>query len=147
MVDGPKLRVQVRVIPFIGPGKMMLLDGIERHGSISAAARTLDMSYARAWRLIAAMNVRFTSPLVEKATGGQGGGGTTLTDTGKAVLGIYRSMEEKAKILFAGDLEALGLLLAPDPNWTEQARPTTDAKTPDCAADLAAATRSETTGE
>lgn len=114
MVEASRLRVQVRIVPFIGPGKMMLLDGIERFGSISAAARALNMSYARAWRLIDAMNGRFKSPLVRKVSGGQGGGGAELTDSGRAVLGIYRSMEEKARILFAGDMAAMEHLLAAD---------------------------------
>lgn len=120
MASSPELRVQVRVIPFIGPGKMMLLEGIERLGSISAAARALDMSYARAWRLIQAMNQRFRSPLVHKAPGGHGGGGAALTETGMAVLALYRSMEEKARTALEGDLEAMAQLLLLDQAWQEK---------------------------
>jgi molybdate transport system regulatory protein len=105
--------LQLRILPFIGPGKMLLLDGIERHGSISAAARMLNMSYARAWRLIETMNRRFKSPLVSKAPGGQGGGGAHLTEAGRTVLQVYRSMEERASALFAPDLEILTHMLLP----------------------------------
>lgn len=112
-MENQKLRVQLRVVPFIGPGKMALLEAIDRQGSISAAARAFDMSYAHAWRLIAAMNRHFKEPLVSKTAGGQGGGGAHLTDTGRAVLSIYRSMEEKSRVLFAGDIKALELLTVP----------------------------------
>lgn len=110
-------RIQLRILPFIGPGKMLLLDGIERHGSISAAARTLNMSYARAWRLIETMNRRFRHPLVAKAPGGHGGGGAHLTEAGRTVLELYRSMEKRVDALFAEDMEILGRMLLP---WDEQ---------------------------
>jgi molybdate transport system regulatory protein len=124
-VENQKLRVQLRVVPFIGPGKMALLEEIDRQGSISAAARSFNMSYAHAWRLIEAMNRHFKEPLVSKSPGGQGGGGAHLTDTGRAVASIYRSMEEKSRVLFAGDIKALELLTVPfdDDTTTKRPRP------------------------
>lgn len=122
-MENQKLRVQLRVVPILGPGKMSLLEAIDRHGSISAAARTFDMSYAHAWRLIERMNRHFKEPLVSKAAGGQGGGGAYVTDTGRAVLSIYRSMEEKSRVLFAGDIKALELLIAPFDDDAEANRP------------------------
>ncbi|WP_096700010.1 LysR family transcriptional regulator [Magnetospirillum sp. 15-1] len=116
-------RIQLRILPFIGPGKMLLLDGIERHGSISAAARALNMSYARAWRLIETMNRRFKSPLVSKAPGGQGGGGAHLTEAGRTVLEVYRSMEERVHTLFATDMEILERMLLPLEEQTPAAGP------------------------
>ncbi len=120
---GPRLRMQVRVVPFLGPGKMMLLDGIERLGSITAAARSLGMSYGRAWRLIEAMNIRFNSGLVSKAPGGTGGGGACLTETGKTVLRLYRAIERKSQTMFAAEVDALQKLLAPNLTWRENAPP------------------------
>ncbi len=113
MADRPDLRIQVRILPLIGPGKMQLLEAIDRHGSISAAARVIGMAYPNAWKLVDSLNHHFREPLVTRVMGGRRGGGASLTDTGRAVLGIFRSVEAKAKIMFAGDIDALNHLLAP----------------------------------
>ena len=80
----------------MGPGKADLLEAIARHGSISAAAREMRMSYRRAWMLVDALNHSFAQPLIETATGGAGGGGASITDAGQKVLTRYRAMESKA---------------------------------------------------
>ncbi|MBR9973426.1 winged helix-turn-helix domain-containing protein [Magnetospirillum sulfuroxidans] len=115
MADDYDLHVQVRILPLIGPGKMQLLEAIDRHGSISAAARAMGMAYPNAWKLMDSLNRHFRDPLVTRVMGGSRGGGAALTETGRAVLGIYRSVEAKAKIMFAGDIDALRHLLAPQP--------------------------------
>jgi molybdate transport system regulatory protein len=109
----PDLSVQVRIPPLIGPGKMALLEGIDRQGSIAAAARTMGMAYPNAWKLLESMNGYFREPLVTRVIGGRRGGSASLTPTGRAVLDIFRSMETKARIMFASDVDALTLLLAP----------------------------------
>jgi len=73
----------------IGPGKIALLKAIGETGSISAAARRLDMSYRRAWLLIDALNRLFGAPVVETREGGSGGGGAALTPLGLAVVRTY----------------------------------------------------------
>jgi molybdate transport system regulatory protein len=94
------LRSQVRLrllldedIAF-GPGKAELLEAIQRAGSISAAAKALDMSYRRAWMLVETMNSCFESPLVKSAKGGSGGGGAEVTPEGLALLQAFRRMEQ-----------------------------------------------------
>ena len=91
----------------IGPGKAALLESIHATGSISAAARTMGMDYKRAWLLIDSVNRAFTSPAVERATGGTGGGGATLTALGSDLLARYRRLETGANRLATADLEAL----------------------------------------
>ena len=59
----------------VGPGKIALLEAIQREGSISAAARALGMSYRRAWELVVELNQTFSGPVVARLTGGAGGGG------------------------------------------------------------------------
>ncbi len=59
----------------LGPGKVALLEEIERSGSISKAARTLGLSYRRAWTLVDTMNKSFESYLVRGSAGGKKGGG------------------------------------------------------------------------
>lgn len=98
----------------IGPGKAALLESIHATGSISAAARAMGMDYKRAWLLIDSVNRAFTSPVVERATGGTGGGGATLTALGADLLSRYRRLEADAIRLAAADLEALEQHARPD---------------------------------
>ncbi len=98
----------------IGPGKASLLESIHATGSISAAARAMGMDYKRAWLLIDSLSGAFTSPAVERATGGVGGGGATLTALGSDVLARYRRLETKVARLAAADLETLERQARPD---------------------------------
>jgi len=77
----------------MGPGKADLLDQIKATGSISAAAKAMEMSYSRAWQLVDTMNKAFKEPLVEAETGGKRGGGARVTEAGTAVLEKYRAMQ------------------------------------------------------
>ena len=61
---------------FLGDGKVRLLQAIQETGSISAAARSLEISYRKAWKMIDVMNAQATTPLVERQSGGKRGGGT-----------------------------------------------------------------------
>ncbi|MCB1960862.1 MAG: LysR family transcriptional regulator [Rhodocyclaceae bacterium] len=114
-----RLRQQVRILVdatiAIGPGKAQLLEAIGRHGSISAAAREMGMSYTRAWSLVADMNRCFTTVLVHTATGGKRGGGATLTAAGETVLTHYRAMEAAATAATAESFAALRPLLRDTP--------------------------------
>ena len=80
----------------MGPGKADLLDAIAQAGSISAAARRMNMSYRRAWLLVEVMNRCFAEPVVARAVGGSHGGGAQLTATGVQVLAAFRTMEAAA---------------------------------------------------
>lgn len=92
----PKVRILIGSATALGPGKVELLEGIARLGSISGAAREMGMSYRRAWTLVDTMNRCFTSDLVAANTGGKGGGGAAVTPLGLEVLKRYREMEAKA---------------------------------------------------
>ena len=81
-----------------GPGKAELLEFIDRTGSISEAARSMEMSYMRAWTLVKSLDRGFAEPLVLKSRGGSERGGATLSETGKQVLGIYREMEAASNV-------------------------------------------------
>ena len=82
----------------LGPGKIDLLESIDKVGSISEAARQNNISYRRAWDMVNTMNQCFSNPLVESVTGGKGGGGAKLTSLGEKVKTIYRKMEVKASL-------------------------------------------------
>ena len=95
----------------LGPGKVDLLEAIGATGSITGAAKSLGMSYRRAWLLVDTMNRCFEIPVVEAEAGGRRGGGTRLTAFGQELVRRYRSLEAKARKATAGDLAALAKLL------------------------------------
>ncbi len=76
---------------FLGYGRVTLLERIREHGSISAAARSMNMSYRHAWDLVDSMNRQAPAPLVVSQTGGRGGGGARLTSTGEAAIALFKS--------------------------------------------------------
>ena len=90
----PRIRLQMGEEIALGPGKAALLDAIGLTGSISAAARSMGMSYRRAWLLVDTMNAVFRTPLVETSAGGKAGGGASLTPLGRDVLKRYRKLEQ-----------------------------------------------------
>ena len=90
-----KPRVVVAGERALGPGKADLLELISETGSISAAAKRMNMSYSRAWQLVDVMNHAFKKPLVRTATGGARGGGAEITPEGRNVLVLYRRMQGK----------------------------------------------------
>jgi molybdate transport system regulatory protein len=80
-----------------GPGKAQLLVAICNHGSISAAARSIDMSYKRAWELVDGMNKGFKQELVVRRIGGAHGGGAEVTEFGLKILALYKEAVEKSQ--------------------------------------------------
>ena len=99
----------------IGPGKADLLQAIAAHGSISAAARALGMSYRRAWQLVDVMNHVWAEPLVEANTGGTKGGGARLTPMAVQVLDAYRALDARVtkEAIASPELAVLSRLLQP----------------------------------
>jgi molybdate transport system regulatory protein len=77
----------------VGIGKIELLEAIDRTGSLSQAARDLEMSYRRAWLLMADLNSSFDESVVDTAIGGAHGGGAVLTPFGARLIAGYRELE------------------------------------------------------
>jgi molybdate transport system regulatory protein len=113
----PKVRAQFRLRIrrgsdiAVGPGKIDLLEAIAETGSITAAARSLGMSYRRAWLLVDTMNRCFKRPVVEAEAGGPRGGGTRLTASGAQALRRYRRIERLASGAASAQLRALARML------------------------------------
>jgi len=105
----PSLSLRINLDPDgrIGPGKIELLEQIAAFGSISAAARRMEMSYKHAWDLVEDMNRVFGKPLVSAQTGGRKGGGAQLTPVGLAVVSRYRAIERAATSAAATHMAAL----------------------------------------
>lgn len=110
-----RLRLMLGRSIAIGPGKADLLAAIAGTGSISAAGRSMGMSYKKAWYLIDTMNRCFREPLVVASKGGSARGGAQLTAMGEKVLELYRSIESQATEAAARNLDAFSELVVNDP--------------------------------
>ena len=97
MIETPRLDIRLRIdfghAGSIGPGKIALLEHIERVGSLSQAARELGLSYRRAWQLLDDLNHSFVVPVASASVGGVGGGGVQLTAFAKNLISAYRDVE------------------------------------------------------
>lgn len=91
----------------IGPGKIDLLRAIGETHSISAAARAQGVPYKRAWLLIDSINRGFIHPVIETVTGGKGGGGTCLTQTGEALISTYDALEQRLNREADAEIDAI----------------------------------------
>lgn len=87
-----------------GAPQIALLAKIAELGSISQAAKAVKMSYKAAWDAVDRMNTLAGEPLVERFTGGKGGGSTRLTARGQKLVKNYLLFEREQQRF----LEALG---------------------------------------
>jgi molybdate transport system regulatory protein len=80
---------------FFGPGPVELLQLIEETGSINQAAKKMGMSYKKAWEIVNRLNEIVGSAMVITATGGEKGGGSSLSDEAKQLIEWYQSLRER----------------------------------------------------
>ena len=80
---------------FLGLGRITLLERIKEFGSITRAARSLEMSYRKAWELVESMNRQSSAPLVTTSAGGKNGGGAALTETGQEAIKTFRKLDSE----------------------------------------------------
>jgi molybdate transport system regulatory protein len=79
---------------FLGFGRVVLLERIREYGSITKAAKAMEMSYRHAWDLVDSMNQQAKRPFVELATGGKGGGGARVTEDGERAIQLFWKFSE-----------------------------------------------------
>jgi len=79
---------------FLGAGRIELLERIDKTGSINAAAKEMKMSYKAAWERINGMNALADQPLIDRLTGGRGGGGTKLTPYARELIATFHRFNE-----------------------------------------------------
>lgn len=77
-----------------GGNRVELLAAIGRLGSITGAAKAVGLSYKAAWDAIDTMNNLAGEALVERVTGGKGGGGTRLTARGGQLVANFKTIEQ-----------------------------------------------------
>lgn len=95
-----------------GAGRARLLEAIHATGSISAAARRMDMSYRHAWTLLKTAEERIGRPLLHRSKGGAGGGGAKLTALAKTLLKTFRVLESDMAGLVKKENRRLSNLLS-----------------------------------
>ena len=76
-----------------GPGMAELLEAIETHHSLRAAALSMDLAYSKAWTMVKRAEEQLGFPLLNRSTGGAGGGGAALTEKAVRLLAAYRCYE------------------------------------------------------
>lgn len=91
----------------LGPEQLAVLEAVDHCGSLSGAARALDVQYRRVWEVVQAVNAAAGEPLVTSAVGGVQGGGATLTPLGRWVMTVLRDSH--------GQLRQVAVGLAPRP--------------------------------
>lgn len=90
--------------PVLGRGGASILQAIDEKGSISDAAKLLNMSYRFVWNYLDKMEKR-VGKVVEKERGGKRGGKTTLTPLGRDILSKYKEVEKRLEEM-AGVVDA-----------------------------------------
>lgn len=80
---------------FLGGDRIALLEMIDELGSISKAAKAVGISYKTAWDTVNLINNLAEKPLVDRLTGGKGGGGTSLTAEGKMIITQFNTIQEE----------------------------------------------------
>lgn len=89
------LRIESEDERFFGPGRLQLLENIMETGSISQAAKRMQMSYKKAWDMVNSMNQHTRKPIVSTHTGGEKGGGTVVTEEGKELITAFKKLHEE----------------------------------------------------
>jgi len=79
-----------------GIGPSDILKRVDRHQSLSKAAREINMSYSQAWTLMNALEKRLGFKLLEREVGGVSGGGSRLTDRARELVRQYDDFIKEA---------------------------------------------------
>jgi molybdate transport system regulatory protein len=91
----------------LGQGRVNLLKAIEEKGSLSQAAKLLNISYKKAWGLIDSVNKSAKKPVTITSTGGKGGGGATLTAYGKSIIEAFDDINKNCWAFLDEQLEKI----------------------------------------
>lgn len=107
--------------------RLVLLERIDALGSITAAARAVQLSYKAAWEAVETLNAASDTALVERVAGGAGGGGTRLTAEGRKLVKAYRAVD-KERLSFLRGLDGKAGELAPLLGWLRRLSMRTSAR-------------------
>jgi len=88
-------QIQVRLTasePFYGPGVQQLLGWIGQTGSLQEACLHMEISYSKGRKMVKQLEQQLGFPVVQRWTGGSGGGGSVLTEKGRNLMDAYEKM-------------------------------------------------------
>ena len=80
-----------------GEGPFQLLRMVVEKGSLLQAAKSLEMSYQKAWLTIRKSEERLGFPLLERRIGGLAGGGSRVTAVGQEFLENYARFRKETE--------------------------------------------------
>jgi molybdate transport system regulatory protein len=96
-----KVWLEFNGLSFLSGGSYQLLSAVASTGSINAAAKALGISYRKAWAQLEAMEEHAPFPLLERRSGGKGGGETQLTEEALDLLAKFYKLN--SEVQFAVD--------------------------------------------
>ncbi|MEA5151687.1 MAG: LysR family transcriptional regulator [Oscillospiraceae bacterium] len=88
-----------------GKGIAMLLERVDKFGSINQATRDMGMAYSKAWRILKATEAEFGVSLVSR----DGARGSSLTEDARRLIELYYALNECAREAVLTEIEARGL--------------------------------------
>ena len=87
-----------------GAGQLKILEVIDAEGSISAAAKAMNMGYRSMWGKLRKIEERTGKPVLIRKKGGAAGGNSVLTPEAKIMVEKFRQLQheinEKAAKIF-----------------------------------------------
>lgn len=92
---------------YLGIGRITLLEKIDQFGSINRAAKEMQMSYKKAWKLVEDMNKLTQEPLVLSEKGGKSGGGTYITPLGKAYIKQFHALDSRLRAFLEAESKVI----------------------------------------
>lgn len=94
----------------LGEGRVHLLKAIQETGSLSKAAKSLNISYKKAWQLLDSVNKSAKKPVTINSIGGKGGGGAELTEYGKSLVSAFDEINKNCWKFLDKELKRIEVL-------------------------------------
>ncbi len=94
----------------LGEGRVHLLKAINKTGSLSKAAKSLNISYKKAWQLLDSVNKSAKKPVTINSIGGKGGGGAALTEYGKSLVKAFDEINKNCWAFLDKELQKIEVL-------------------------------------
>ncbi|MFQ5380921.1 MAG: winged helix-turn-helix domain-containing protein [Dehalococcoidia bacterium] len=92
-----KLWIEERGRLVMSDYRVRLLELIVDSGSLARAAQSLSLSYRRAWGKVRELEQNLGISLIRSEAGGPGGGRSTLTPAGEALVSAYRQFHTRVE--------------------------------------------------
>lgn len=100
--NGMNLKLKISLInkkgePFMGIGLVWLMQGIKKHKSISRAAKDMNLSYAKAMKMLNWLEENLGEKILIRRHGGNDRAGAELTQFGEKYIKKYDVFQKKIK--------------------------------------------------